>query len=527
MKRLALVLSLCLGVVFAGCANVPDDNIIVKELFFKYQKEGWQTVLEHLGAEDCDISSAKDNQGIAYIVKSYEGLDNSAALADIISKRKTLHFANLEDATGSTSLPWTFDKVMKKTCNTKPDCITAVKTVKNNWKIAAQLNSHFNKTDNQKKAVEFLKKNSDFIQNLDGEGYENIQSIIEIASFLTREENYHPDDAEKLEEKIEKWNRDNATSKIDKNSLMPDFPWWKEEVLQECKEVIKGGTIKTTYFSEKLPSEIKTFLKSLKDTNGQNETVFKNNLTKLNKAIEAKSGSPIKFEEVYKTTNNSGFGLTEFLLLLSALTILAIIGGLVWFFKYKKKLPEDDTEDAKKNEISSEKSAKKNDSQDKDNKDEEIRKLDNTVDKLKKEINDKNEEIRQLKEALEVAKSATVPAAVRPKPVPTYVANPITTIYSLNPAGKIFTAANLSQNAQEDHYYILEVSGNKGTFKITENPEMQLSAAQSANSILRNVCDYENQPRDTKTGIKTIANGEIVPDGNNWKVVKNVKIQFV
>ena len=101
--------------------------------------------------------------------------------------------------------------------------------------------------------------------------------------------------------------------------------------------------------------------------------------------------------------------------------------------------------------------------------------------------------------------------------------------YALRPDGSNgFMERSLSTKKEDQLYYIIETSGKStAEYYITEVNDLQLSAAKSANAILKEACEYTNLPRDTKTGIETLEKGKLKLERDEWIIIQKAKIRFV
>ena len=164
-----------------------------------------------------------------------------------------------------------------------------------------------------------------------------------------------------------------------------------------------------------------------------------------------------------------------------------------------------------------------------------INKLESVVAAEKVKVENLNKENYQLREELKDAKIKKV------KPAPAYsvptgieelaVPNHEQHFFALRPDGDNgFLIQNLSKDIEDQLYYLIVEQGN-GTaeFWLTEDNDLQKSAARSSNTILNDACEYENLPRETKTGIHTTANGKLKKSANSkeWEIVSKAKIKFV
>ena len=90
-----------------------------------------------------------------------------------------------------------------------------------------------------------------------------------------------------------------------------------------------------------------------------------------------------------------------------------------------------------------------------------------------------------------------------------------------------FYDADINDDHNSPHYFKLNLQENTGTFTLTDDPNTQLAAADSAGSMLSPVCEYENNPTEAKRGIVTEEEGQLSRNGNHWQVTKKARIRFV
>jgi len=102
-------------------------------------------------------------------------------------------------------------------------------------------------------------------------------------------------------------------------------------------------------------------------------------------------------------------------------------------------------------------------------------------------------------------------------------------LYAVWPDGdKGFEEGNLSTDSEDNYYYIINrISETEAEYELTSDPEMQLSAAKSADSILSQACEYLNLPRETKSGVETVSNGTLNKEGHEWVIKTRAKIRFI
>lgn len=140
-------------------------------------------------------------------------------------------------------------------------------------------------------------------------------------------------------------------------------------------------------------------------------------------------------------------------------------------------------------------------------------------------IKNQGNSIRDLKRKL------NQPSITRETSIPLAVNNNLKNIikYALRPDGSNgFAIQNLSDNIEDQLFYVIESSSDdKAEYYLTNDSQLQISAAKSANSILKDACEYENLPRDTKTGIETTRNGQLKKQGQEWMIVEKAKIRFI
>ncbi|MEM9821768.1 MAG: hypothetical protein AAF985_11880 [Bacteroidota bacterium] len=168
------------------------------------------------------------------------------------------------------------------------------------------------------------------------------------------------------------------------------------------------------------------------------------------------------------------------------------------------------------------------------------------VDDLNRQLEEKDTRIQQLNATINLLRKelATEKSKVKiPEPAYSGMAaaaaveditsgfNSSVSYYALRPDGDNgFLIQNLSKNVEDQLYYVITDRGD-GTaeFELTEDAALQRSAAKSANTILNHACEYENLPRDTKTGIATIVKGQLKKSDNEkeWEIIKKAKIKFV
>lgn len=105
----------------------------------------------------------------------------------------------------------------------------------------------------------------------------------------------------------------------------------------------------------------------------------------------------------------------------------------------------------------------------------------------------------------------------------------MTTFYSTHPDTETgFSLAKLSQNPDDGYYFkILQLSEKDAEYELFPDPEIQIAAALSANSILKDACEYENLPRDIQSGILTVQKGQLKRTDTEWSIVKKARIRFI
>lgn len=211
--------------------------------------------------------------------------------------------------------------------------------------------------------------------------------------------------------------------------------------------------------------------------------------------------------------------------ILLGLLILAIPAVILGRRLYNKKQKENEASD--KNSSQSTTNLPFANSSKEDPRDQRIKALEAEVNSLKAKCKELQEALTIMEEKQNAAGVATptTPAPAVSTATPVYIQTQTT--YALNPTGNVFQKSALHTKPEGDYYYILNTQGNAGTFEVTDKSDMQQMAAQSANAILKNVCDFDNLPRDMKSGIQTLQLGKIVADGENWKVTLKAKIKFV
>lgn len=100
-------------------------------------------------------------------------------------------------------------------------------------------------------------------------------------------------------------------------------------------------------------------------------------------------------------------------------------------------------------------------------------------------------------------------------------------MYSIYPDGENgFTFAKLYENPEDRFYKIEQISENEATYELTEDTDLQITAARSANSILRSGFVFENQPSETKSKVTTTQKGKLRKESNQWTIVDQGRIKF-
>lgn len=91
--------------------------------------------------------------------------------------------------------------------------------------------------------------------------------------------------------------------------------------------------------------------------------------------------------------------------------------------------------------------------------------------------------------------------------------------------GNSFSQSILTDNQNGEQIYEIQVSGDKGTFVVSNDANAQKYALSDFNYYLPNACDMLNQP--TKGArIVTIEKGTIAKSGGNWVIQNKAKIEF-
>lgn len=91
--------------------------------------------------------------------------------------------------------------------------------------------------------------------------------------------------------------------------------------------------------------------------------------------------------------------------------------------------------------------------------------------------------------------------------------------------GNSFSQSILTDNQNGEQIYEIQVSGDKGTFVVSNDTNAQKYALSDFNYYLPNACDMLNQP--TKGArIVTVEKGILVKSGGNWVIQSKAKIEF-
>jgi len=287
-------------------------------------------------------------------------------------------------------------------------------------------------------------------------------------------------------------------------------------------------------FFEKLKKTKKSYAKYVKDVK-QGETQFKKELAAFAASFDDTKKSHFKFSE-YKINRGSRLQelwkkLSEIPLLyivLLGLSFLVVLGlyGYKTFNRESPVKPKVIDEDEHL-EVLNAREKKINELKELlDEEKEKVKKLNQEINRLTKELEvEKNKSKRETRETTTTTNQSSQSNGGIP------ITNKEHNFFALRPDGDNgFLIQNLSKNIEDQLYYVIaEQSNGTAEFWLTEDNDLQKSAARSSNTILNDACEYENLPRETKTGIHTTANGKLKKSANlkEWEIVSKAKIKFV
>lgn len=514
------------GIILLGfiliCMVVCTSNTMggdvsknVKKIFEEYELEAWKIVIEEKGGEDC-YSSLDDLDDV-------EGAIGGCELEELSTIEKT----TINDYSFDES---ELNEIFDKLVNFCSKCETRINSIKKEWKEDLRLLCN-NSVVSNKKAIENAikvinssdKNKIEDLSELDekDDDYEDVSKLIVLAKLLKIGKDA-PDEYLEIKSKIKKWNEEKKENKID-NKIYANFPWWSAKVVEKLKNYLEEGIDKEDKYWTNTPDSIQVMIKNAYE----NKTDFKkyNEIIKnLNKKFEASGG---KREDRFETIapNFTNWGLVGIISAIIAFLLIAV-------YMIIRLMKQENIEDIEVEEINSSGKEIPTEVQLAEIK-KELELSATKISTLEKENKQLRAEIDRLKETNREDNYSQnpVPITLPQDQTQNQTQPPSTkTSFALSANGNFgFRTISLHTDAENDYLFILKTEGKTGKFYISDKPEMQLMAAKSANSVLRNICEYMNLPRDTQTGIKTMTPGKIQLNeaGDEWEVIEKVKIKFV
>ncbi len=93
---------------------------------------------------------------------------------------------------------------------------------------------------------------------------------------------------------------------------------------------------------------------------------------------------------------------------------------------------------------------------------------------------------------------------------------------------KKFANEDMSETEKPTSLYVAEIdkNSNKGIISLLETADLT-RALNSPNTFLETACDYENAYNPSAKGVKVIKDGEVMLSGQDWLVIKKIKIKFI
>lgn len=247
-----------------------------------------------------------------------------------------------------------------------------------------------------------------------------------------------------------------------------------------------------------------------------------------------------KFDEGCESAvNSSGDIEWDDKLLLIALVIFLIIAALVWYFlsmrKKEMSQPKEAEEDTSKLKPSENRLLVANPENMQTNLKEELereianhKETQHKLELAQRRADLAEQALHQLREEISAERSQgkAITAA-------TAVSSATEKFYAPWVRGREgFLAGDLKKgkNGKSLDFYVVEIMDEvNGRLLINEDPEAQMRAVQSANTVMNIASAPTNLPHQAKTGIKLITAGKVKlsPDKKEWIVTEPVKIKYI